>query len=145
VPDYAALIRPTGGFSCGRALAWRKEYSTGSSTTIVNWNRYEYDGINLLRVDEKYDTSGGSIDSNDPWRTLEVSAHRPGLLGKRVYTHTVSLYPTPRIPYGCLTGTAHSPADRYMILLETKANYCVAGLFLPSPRLTSASRCRFPG
>ena len=25
------------------------------STTIAGWKRYEYDGINLLRVDEKYD------------------------------------------------------------------------------------------
>ena len=77
-------------------MAWRKEYRTSVETTIESWKRYEYDGINLLRVDEKYDTSGGSIDSNDPWRTLEVSTHRPGLLGnqvgKRVYTHTDNDY-----------------------------------------------------
>jgi len=74
------------------ALAYRKEYSTTVSTTITSWKRYEYDGINLLRVDEKYDTAGGTIDANDPWRTLEVSTHRPGmlgnLLGKRFYLHT---------------------------------------------------------
>ncbi|NUN96839.1 MAG: hypothetical protein HUU16_11760, partial [Candidatus Omnitrophica bacterium] len=62
------------------------------STTITSWKRYEYDGLNLLRVDERYDTAGGAIDANDPWRTLEVSTHSPGLVGnlvgKRAYRQT---------------------------------------------------------
>jgi hypothetical protein len=78
--------------SCDGALAHRKEYDTGVSTKVDSWKRYEYDGMKLLRVDEKYDTGGGSIDTNDPWRTLEASTYGPGivgnLLGKLVYNHT---------------------------------------------------------
>jgi len=89
---YAGKVEYGYCLTCGGALAYRKEYSTTVSTTITSWKRYEYDGINLLRVDEKYDTAGGTIDANDPWRTLEVSTHRPGmlgnLLGKRFYVHT---------------------------------------------------------
>ncbi|MCA9440863.1 MAG: RHS repeat-associated core domain-containing protein, partial [Candidatus Omnitrophica bacterium] len=76
------------------ALSERIEHGaySGGSHPIVSWRRYEYHGLDLVRVDERYDTGGGAIDSNDPWRTLEVSSHRPGaigsLLGKRVYTHT---------------------------------------------------------
>jgi RHS repeat-associated protein len=79
-------------------VAWRKEYSTSSSTTIESWKRYEFDGINLLRMDERCDTDGdGVIEAGETtWRTLEVSTHRPGLLGnqlgKRVYTHTNNDY-----------------------------------------------------
>ena len=78
---YAGKVEYGYCLTCGGALAYRKEYSTTVSTTITGWKRYEYDGINLLRVDEKYDTAGGTIDANDPWRTLEVSTHRPGMLG----------------------------------------------------------------
>ena len=81
--------------SCDGALSERIEYGdyvSGQGAPIVSWHRYEYHGLDLARVDERYDTGGGAIDSNDPWRTLEVSTHRPGaigsLLGKRVYTHT---------------------------------------------------------
>jgi len=89
---YAGKVEYGYCLTCGGALAYRKEYSTTVSTTITGWKRYEYDGINLLRVDEKYDTAGGTIDAGDPWRTLEVNTHRPGmlgnLLGKRFYVHT---------------------------------------------------------
>ncbi|MCA9418630.1 MAG: hypothetical protein KC917_20305, partial [Candidatus Omnitrophica bacterium] len=80
--------------SCDGALSERIEHGaySGGSHPIVSWQRYEYHGLDLVRVDERYDTSGGAIDGADPWRTLEVSTHRPGaigsLLGKRVYTHT---------------------------------------------------------
>jgi hypothetical protein len=42
--------------SCDSVLSERIEYSPTSSTTIVKWLRYEYDGLNCFRVDEKYDT-----------------------------------------------------------------------------------------
>ncbi len=82
--------------SCDGALSERIEREAGSGeyTPIVSWQRYEYHGLDLMRVDERYDndTPADGIDSSDPWRTLEVSTHRPGaigsLLGKRVYTHT---------------------------------------------------------
>ena len=62
------------------------------ATRVTSHKRYEYDGLKLLRVDEKYDTGGGSIDANDPWRTVEAATYGPGIVGnllaKRVYTHT---------------------------------------------------------
>ena len=67
--------------SCDGALSERIEHGaySGGSHPIVSWRRYEYHGLDLARVDERYDTGGGAIDSNDPWRTLEVSSHRPDL------------------------------------------------------------------
>ncbi|MCG3197853.1 MAG: hypothetical protein GHCLOJNM_02346 [bacterium] len=89
---YAGKVEYRYCLSCDSALSDRIEYSPTVSTTITSWKRYEYDGLNLLRVDERYDTGGGSIDANDPWRTLEVNTHSPGLvgnlLGKRAYRHT---------------------------------------------------------
>ncbi|MBK7497303.1 MAG: hypothetical protein IPI28_18595 [Candidatus Omnitrophica bacterium] len=88
---YAGKVAYRYCLSCDSVLSERIEYSPTSSTTIIKWWRYEYDGLNCC-VDEKYDTTGGSLDANDPWRTLEVSTHKPGslgaLIGKRVYTHT---------------------------------------------------------
>ncbi|MCA9441840.1 MAG: hypothetical protein KC964_13610 [Candidatus Omnitrophica bacterium] len=73
-------------------LAERIDYNDSVSTTVDSWRRYEYNGLQLLRVDERYDTGGGSIDSGDPWRTVEVNTYGPGLVGnlfgKRAYTHT---------------------------------------------------------
>jgi RHS repeat-associated protein len=91
---YAGKVEYGYCLSCGGALAWRKEYNTSNPATIESWKRYEYDGINLLRMDERCDTDGdGEIEEGETtWRTLEVSTHRPGLLGnllgKRVYTYT---------------------------------------------------------
>jgi len=47
-----------GGRSTARRC--RRRSRAGSVTST--------DGINLLRVDEKYDTAGGTLDANDPWR-----------------------------------------------------------------------------
>ncbi|MCG3197195.1 MAG: hypothetical protein GHCLOJNM_01680 [bacterium] len=89
---YAGKVEYRYCLSCDSALSDRIEYSPTVSTTITSWKRYEYDGLNLLRVDERYDTAGGAIDANDPWRTLEVNTHSPGLVGnlvgKRAYRHT---------------------------------------------------------
>ncbi|MBK7497309.1 MAG: hypothetical protein IPI28_18625 [Candidatus Omnitrophica bacterium] len=89
---YAGKVAYRYCLSCDSVLSERIEYSPTVSTTITSWKRYEYDGLNLLRVDERYDTAGGAIGDQDPWRTLEVSTHKPGslgaLIGKRVYTHT---------------------------------------------------------
>ncbi len=70
----------------------QSEYDTGTGSdlgALVSGLRYEYDGLNLLRVDEIY---GSSLSESGPWRTVEVSTHRPGqlsaLLHKRVYIHT---------------------------------------------------------
>ena len=89
---YAGKVVYRSCLSCDSVLSERIEYSPTVSTTIVKWWRYEYDGLNCLRLDEKYDTAGGALDANDPWRTIEVNTHKPGSLGalicKRVYTHT---------------------------------------------------------
>ncbi len=59
----------------------------------ISW-RYEYDGPNLLRIDELCDTNkNGLIESNEvTWRVVEVNTHKPGslgaLVGKRVYVYT---------------------------------------------------------
>ncbi|MCG3197801.1 MAG: hypothetical protein GHCLOJNM_02292 [bacterium] len=77
--------------SCDGALSERIEYNP--SWTVVSHRRYEYDGLNLVRLDERYDadTPPDGIDAGDPWRTLEATTHKPGalasLLHKRVYTH----------------------------------------------------------
>ena len=69
----------------------QSEYDTGTGSdlgALVSGLRYEYDGLNLLRVDEIY---GSSLSDSGPWPTVEVSTHRPGqlaaLLHKRVYLH----------------------------------------------------------
>lgn len=58
--------------SCDGSLSEREEHGaySGGSHPIVSWQRYEYHGLDLARVDERYDTSGGSISSGDRWRTL---------------------------------------------------------------------------
>jgi hypothetical protein len=90
---YAGKVEYQYCLSCDGALAHRIEYHPSVSTTIDSWKRYEYDGLKLLRVDERYDNDNPAdgIDSSDPWRTLESSTHGPGLIGnllaKRVYTH----------------------------------------------------------
>jgi RHS repeat-associated protein len=99
---YAGKVAYRYCLSCDSVLSERIEYSPSSSTTITNWKRYEYDGLNLLRIDEKYDTAGGALDENDPWRTVEVNTHKPGslgaLMGKRVYQYTNAADSTPNNP-----------------------------------------------
>ena len=75
---YAGKVAYRYCLTCDGALSQRIEYSPTVSTTITSWKRYEYDGLNLLRVDERYDTGGGAIDDQDPWRKKEVSTHKPG-------------------------------------------------------------------
>jgi len=83
--------------SCDGALSKRYEFDdtgTGSDLgALVSGLRYEYDGLNLLRVDEIY---GASLSESGPWRTVEVSTHRPGQLGallhKRVYKYNSGNY-----------------------------------------------------
>ena len=93
---YAGKVAYRYCLSCDSVLSERIEYSPTVSTTITSWKRYEYDGLNLLRVDERYDTAGGALGDQDPWRTLEVSTHKPGslgaLIGKRVYTFNAGNY-----------------------------------------------------
>jgi len=79
---------------CDGALAERKEYDTVTSTKLISDKRYEYDGLKLLRVDERCDADGdGEVEAGETsWRTLEAATYGPGivgnLLGKLVYTHT---------------------------------------------------------
>jgi RHS repeat-associated protein len=98
---YAGRVEYQYCLSCDGAMSERKEFDTSSSTSITSWRRYEYDGLNLLRVDDKYDSNGnGYLDSGDTlWRKAEVNTHRPGalgaLIGKRVYTYSSGTTGTP--------------------------------------------------
>jgi len=80
--------------SCGGAMSVWKTFGAGNTTYPTSWRRYEYDGLNILRIDDRCDDDlDGIIEINETtWRTLEVSTHKPGslgaLIGKRVYTHT---------------------------------------------------------
>jgi len=59
-------------------MSERIEYASDMQT-IVSWVRYEYDGLNLLRIDERYDgETPAGLDENDPWRPLNVFIHGPG-------------------------------------------------------------------
>jgi len=86
---YSRYINYRYCLSCDGTLSERIEGTLG---VVESWKRYEYDGLKLLRVDERYDSDEDGLDSGDPWRTVEVSSFRPGtlgaLVGKRVYTHT---------------------------------------------------------
>ena len=97
--------------SCDGALSKRLEYD--ASDQLTSAKRYEYDGLNLLRMDEVYDSDSDSDLDDDlaaeNWRILETSTHRPGQLaaqlGKRVYEHTDN-DPTPDDPAHTKPGSA---------------------------------------
>ncbi len=57
---------------------------------MSSWLRYEYDGLNLLRIDERYDGDlpADGIDENDPWRPMNVFVHAPGQIGQIVECHS---------------------------------------------------------
>ncbi len=57
---------------------------------MSSWLRYEYDGLNLLRIDERYDGDSpvDSIDENDPWSPMNVFVHAPGQIGQIVECHS---------------------------------------------------------
>jgi len=77
--------------SCDGALSKRLQYN--SSDQLTSEKRYEYDGLNLVRVDERCDADGDGIveEGETTWRMVEVATHRPGqlgaLVGKRVYSY----------------------------------------------------------
>ncbi len=74
----------------GAGRTERIEYN--SSNAITSWVRYEIDGLQVLRVDEKYDSNSSStITSADGWRIRDRRTHSPALLGgllfKEVFTY----------------------------------------------------------
>jgi RHS repeat-associated protein len=70
--------------SCGGALSERIEYESDRSH-VKSWLRYQYHGLNLLRIDEKYDTDGtAGIQSTDLWRVMNWYVHGPGSIGQTV-------------------------------------------------------------
>jgi len=81
--------------SCDGALSKRLQFGAGTGSdegALQSGVRYEYDGLNLLRMDQLYDNDSNGLEENDAWRIVEVGTHRSGqlgaLLGKRVYEHT---------------------------------------------------------
>jgi len=71
--------------TCGGAMTERIQRD-GVYHTITSWLRYEYEGLNLLRIDERYDDDdpADGIDEDDPWRVLNVFVHGPGQIGQIV-------------------------------------------------------------
>jgi len=69
---------------CGGALTERIEYNATTGGTILSWLRYEYEGLNLLRIDERWDDDNPAdgIDSDDPWRPMNLYVHSPGAIGQ---------------------------------------------------------------
>jgi RHS repeat-associated protein len=73
-----------------------REGEEGIRGMLVADHRYEYDGLNLLRVDELYDSDSDGLDGDDlaadAWRALWVGTYRPGSLGallhKSVYVYS---------------------------------------------------------
>ncbi|MCG3198783.1 MAG: hypothetical protein GHCLOJNM_03290 [bacterium] len=98
---YAGKVEYEYCLSCDGALSKRREYSTTQSGNIIQERRYEYDGLNLLRVDQRVDTDGdGVIEAGETaWRHVEVNSHRPGALGaqlgKRAYLYANGQSTTP--------------------------------------------------
>jgi RHS repeat-associated protein len=52
------------------------------SLNVLSWLRYEYEGLELLRIDERYDgdDAGTAIGDDDPWRPMNVYVHGPGMI-----------------------------------------------------------------
>jgi RHS repeat-associated protein len=70
--------------SCGGALSERIAYGSDGAT-VLSWLRYQYHGLNLLRIDERYDSDNDDmIDSNDLWRVMNWYVHGPGSIGQTV-------------------------------------------------------------
>ncbi len=82
-------------------MSERIEYAS-DMLTIVSWLRYEYDGLNLLRIDERYDgESPAGLDENDPWRPLNVFIHGPGAIGQIVKCKWYNYYLDGQNPTSC--------------------------------------------
>jgi len=82
-------------------MSERIDYASDMQT-IVSWLRYEYDGLNLLRIDERYDgESPAGLDENDPWRPLNVFIHGPGAIGQIVKSKWYNYYSDGQDPANC--------------------------------------------
>jgi len=87
--------------TCGGAMSERIEYASDMQT-VVSWLRYEYDGLNLLRIDERYDGEApAGLDENDPWRPLNVFIHGPGAIGQIVKGKWYNYYSDGQNPTSC--------------------------------------------
>jgi hypothetical protein len=88
--------------ACDGALSQRLEFGAGSGSnpgTLASGYRFEYDGLNLLRMDQLYDNDSNGLTENDGWRALWANTYRPrslgALVGKRVYTYSSGTSGTP--------------------------------------------------
>ena len=74
---YAGKVEYAYCLSCDGVLAHRKQYDSVTSTKLTSHKRYEYDGLKLLRVDERCDADGdGEVEAGETtWRTVEASAY----------------------------------------------------------------------
>jgi RHS repeat-associated protein len=78
--------------ACGGAMTDRIEKDENGA--ITSWVRYEYEGLNLIRMDQMYDGSdtGSDLNDGDPFRPLSVYTHGRGSISQivqnKAYTHT---------------------------------------------------------
>ena len=94
--------------SCGGAMRERIEYDNDTGGSIVSWLRYEYEGLNLLRIDQLYDGNfSGTIDSTDYtnkyWRPMNINLHGPGAIGQIIKSKWFS-YEDDSTATPCTTG-----------------------------------------
>ncbi len=87
---YAGKVEYVYSPVVGAGRTERIEYD--SSDAITSWVRYEVDGLQVHRVDEKYDNhSPGGITEADGWRIRDRRTHSPALIGsllfKEVFTY----------------------------------------------------------
>ena len=65
-----------------------------STGAITLWLEYETEGLNQLRVDERWDSNGsGTITEADQWRTQRVSFNGPGQI-QQLLKETIYNYPS---------------------------------------------------
>ena len=86
----------------------RIEYDNDTGGVIVSWLRYEYEGLNLLRIDQLYDgNSSGTIDSTDYtnkyWRPMNIYLHGPGAISQIIKSKWFS-YEDDSTATPCTTG-----------------------------------------
>jgi len=65
-----------------------------STGAVTSWLRYETEGLNQLRVDERWDSNAiGTITDADDWRTERISYNGPGQI-QQMLKETVYTYPS---------------------------------------------------
>ena len=82
----------------------RIKYDNDTGGSIVSWLRYEYEGLNLLRIDQKYDSDQDEVlEGSDSWRPMNIYLHGPGAIGQIIKSKWFS-YADDSTATPCTTG-----------------------------------------